>query len=797
MLLGRDDECARIDRLLDAATMGRGGALVMTGDAGVGKSRLLSYAVEQATDFRVLACSGLESETHLAFSGLFDLLSPVLDELASLPEPQAAAVAGALALGPLPAPRLDRFAVYVGVLSLVAHVAKSRPTLLAVDDVQHLDASSQEALRFLARRLTAEAVAVLIATWPGESRFARAGFPVLFVEGLPDAAGRALLHSVSQGPIAPDIEVRLVTETRGNPLALTEIVGGLRPAQLAGLEPINDPLPVGPRIADAFRPRLSGLRPRSRLALLLLSEAATTDPWLIGLALARAGLSRSDLEPAERVGLIRAGDGTIEFRHPLVRSVVSQDSTDGERRRANLVVAEAFEAAGLADRAVWHRAASVEGPDEQIAAVLDASAFEARARGGRAAAALAFERSAVISGTERGRVRRLVLAAEDQAAIGHHGRAMELLGRASDEATDEEALATIEHRRGRLRVFGGAVHEAIDGLTAAARRIEGQDRALAAEMLTDAGVALLLSRGADAVRETADRALELAQGAPDHVRIAAQMVVARLLASAGHRVGELPIPPGWQRWLQHDDQLLGVRRLGYIGAWFLWYLDPARGAAMLDEAVAGARATGALGSLPFLLACRGDTRLRLGRWLGLEPTSRSVFTWPKRPASPGSRRGPRQRSPGSKRLGVARRSRSRLPRRRSPTPTHSGSSRSGRTRWRHSASSSSASTAFPVPSLASRRRSVGRSTSAGRSHPRSAGRRTSLKRMSVSDVWKMLAAPFSDSLGPLQAGTPGPVVPWPVARRCSSRRPGSRHCSARRSVSTREPWRRSRWDAIA
>jgi len=599
MLLGRDDECARIDRLLDDATLGRGGVLVMAGEAGVGKSRLLAYAVERAADFRVLACNGLAGETHLAFSGLSDLLRPVLDELASLPEPQAAAVAGALALGPLPAPRLHRFAVYAGVLSLIAHVARSRPTLLAVDDVHHLDAPTQEALRFLAPRLTAEAVAVLMATRPGESGFARAALPVLAVGGLPDPAARALLRSVSPEPIAPDIEDRLVTETKGNPLALTEIVGGLRPAQLAGLEPISDPLPVGPRIADAFRPRLSGLRPRSRWALLLLSEAATTDPWLIGLALARAGLSRSDLEPAERVGLIRPGDEAIEFRHPLVRSVISQDSTDGERRRAHLVAAEAFEAAGLADRAVWHRAASVEGPDEQVAAALDASAFEARARGGRAAAALAFERSAVVSGTESGRVRRLVLAAEDHAAIGHHGRAMELLGRASDEATDEEALATIEHRRGRLRVFGGAVDEAIDGLTAAAGRVVGQDRALAAEMLADAGVALLLSRGIDAARETADRALELAQGGPDHVRIAAQILVARLLAWAGHPVGELPIPPGWQRWLQHDDPLLGARRLGYIGAWFLWYLDPAPGAAILDEAVAGARATSALGILPF------------------------------------------------------------------------------------------------------------------------------------------------------------------------------------------------------
>lgn len=192
---------------------------------------------------------------------------------------------------------------------------------------------------------------------------------------------------------------------------------------------------------------------------------------------------------------------------------------------------------------------------------------------------------------------------------------MQILARASDEATDVGLRAAIEHRRGRLRILGGAVGEAVDGLSAAARRLEGHDRTLAAEMLADAGLALLLSRGTDAARATADRALELARGAPDDVLVGAQLLVARLLASTGHPVAALPIPPSWRGWLQQGEAPVAVHRLEYVGSWFLWYLDPAGSATILDEAVARARASSALGTLPVLLAYRGDARFRLGRWL--------------------------------------------------------------------------------------------------------------------------------------------------------------------------------------
>jgi DNA-binding CsgD family transcriptional regulator len=614
MLIGREGECARIDNLLEAAMQGRGGVLVLTGEVGSGRSRLLRYAAERASAFHVLSCNGLAGEAHLAFSGLFDLLRPVLGELASLPSRQAAAVTSALTLGPASAPRPDRFAVCMGVLSLVAHVARSRPLLLAVDDVHHLDEPTQDVLRFLARRIKAEGVAVLIAARVGESRFDRAEFPVLTVRGLLDAPSRTLLRSLSAGPIAPGIEDRLVTAAMGNPLALTEIARGLRPGQLAGIEPLDDPLPVGPRIADSFRSRILGLPPSTRLALLLLSTADTTDSWLINFALAARGLTRSDLEPAERVALISLGDDAIEFCHPLVSSVVHQHATHNERLEAHLVIAEAFEVAGMTERAVWHRAESIEGPDEGMAAILEFAALAARARAGHAASALALERSAFMSATDSNRARRLILAADEHQASGHQSRALELLARASNEATDVTAMASIEYRRGHLRMLGGEVGEAIEGLSSAARRIEGRDQTRAAQMLTDVGLALLLSRGIDAARDTADRAVELAQGAPEHVVLAAQLLVARLLASTGHPVDELPMPSRWRPWLKHDEALPGAHRLEYVGAWFLWYLGAAPSAVILDDAVADARATGTLGTLPFLLASRGDIRLRSGRW---------------------------------------------------------------------------------------------------------------------------------------------------------------------------------------
>ena len=204
MLLGREAECDALDRLLAAAREGKSGALVLRGEAGIGKSALCDYAVTRAQDMSVLRARGVESESELPFAGLADLLRPVLHRLDAVPEAQAEALAGALAIGP-PVTG-DRFRVCVATLTLLAAAAEERPVLAVVDDAQWLDASSTEALLFAARRLDAEGVALIFAVRDDElPALERAGLPQLRVGGIDRASADELLADHGHGAIAPRV----------------------------------------------------------------------------------------------------------------------------------------------------------------------------------------------------------------------------------------------------------------------------------------------------------------------------------------------------------------------------------------------------------------------------------------------------------------------------------------------------------------------------------------------------------------------------------------------------------------
>ena len=230
MLLGRGNECAVIDRLLEGVRAGRSGALVLRGEPGVGKTALLEYAIGAASDLRVMRAVGVESEMELAFAALHQLCAPMLDRLERLPGPQRDALATTFGLSAGPVP--NRFLVGLAVLGLLSEVAEERPLLCVVDDAQWLDHASAQGLAFVARRLLAESVLVVFAARePGEEL---RGLPELLVEGLPKSDARALLRSVIAGPLDDAVREQLVAETRGNPLALLELPRGLTPAQLAG-----------------------------------------------------------------------------------------------------------------------------------------------------------------------------------------------------------------------------------------------------------------------------------------------------------------------------------------------------------------------------------------------------------------------------------------------------------------------------------------------------------------------------------------------------------------------------------
>src|SRR4051812_12652967 len=267
VLLGRGTECQVLDRLLGEVDRGRSAVLVVRGEAGVGKTALLHYCARQATGFRVARIVGVESEMELPFAGLHQLCAPMLERLGELPAPQQVALRVALGLDSGDAP--DRFLVALAALSLLAEVATERPLLCFVDDAQWLDEASGQVLGFVARRLLAESVAIVLAVRDPVDDPELAGLPDLVLGGLAAADARALLATVIPGRLDARVRDRLVAETRGNPLAILELPRGLSPVQLPGGFGLLEPRALSGRIEESFLRRLHGLPEETRLLLLV------------------------------------------------------------------------------------------------------------------------------------------------------------------------------------------------------------------------------------------------------------------------------------------------------------------------------------------------------------------------------------------------------------------------------------------------------------------------------------------------------------------------------------------------
>src|SRR5439155_16870788 len=327
MLRGRRDECAMFDGLLDGARAGRSGALLVRGDAGVGKSALLEYVIASAAGLGVVRAVGVESEMELAFAALHQLCVPVLDRLERLPGPQrdALRVTFGMSEGPVP----DRFLVGLALLGLLAEAAEEPALVWGVDDAQWLDAASARALAFVARRLLAESVLLLFPARQASDELL--GLPELAVGGLKEADARELLRSVVPGRLDERVREQVIAETRGNPLALLELTRGLSPAQLAGGFGLPGALSLEGRIQQSFLARVDALPEGSRRLLLVAAAEPTGDPALVWRAARRLGITAAALEPAESAGLLEVG-ARVRFRHPLVRSAVYLAASPQERR---------------------------------------------------------------------------------------------------------------------------------------------------------------------------------------------------------------------------------------------------------------------------------------------------------------------------------------------------------------------------------------------------------------------------------------------------------------------------------
>ena len=429
MLSGRDGELRSLRTLLDDARAGHGGALVLVGEAGIGKSALLD-ALAREDGVRVLRATGFEAESGLAYAGLHLLLLPVLGRVEALPAPQRQALEAAFGLGPAEASGAsDRLLIGLAVLTLLSDLAEaepdSGPVLCLVDDAHWVDKPSLEALVFAARRLGSERAAVVFAARPGCALLERSGLAELALHGLSQEAAEQLLEQRRTGGLSSAARGRILAQAQGNPLALLELPGEAAARPGSDL-PGDAALPELPaRLMDAFRTQVEALPAQSQALVRLAAAADGLGLEVLLRAAPVFGTAAQALGPAERAGILRANQDTFTFRHPLLRTVVAAITPAAQRRAAHRALAAALDRPEDADLRIWHESAAATEPDERLAAELERTAERAALRGGRQAAVAAYERAARLSPDPGARLRRWVSAAEAAVEHGDAERAQE------------------------------------------------------------------------------------------------------------------------------------------------------------------------------------------------------------------------------------------------------------------------------------------------------------------------------------------------------------------------------------
>ena len=473
MLVGRRIECERIERLLASARAGDGGALVLRGDAGVGKTALLEFTAEAAGDMCVLRADGVAWEADIAFAAALELLRPVVTHVGALPKAHRDALAGVLGLSP--AVERDRFLVGAATTALLARVASQRPLLVVVDDAHWLDSASLEALLFAARRLAGESVALMFAVRDGiATAVDDSGLPALALSGLDRDATAKLACELLGSSLTHAESDRIYRSTQGYPLALREL------SRLGhAADGLDAPVAVSETVERAYARDVERCAGGVRAVLLVAAADDSHDLGTISTAAVGLGVDPAELENAEALGLIELSRGRVRFRHPLVRSAVYQGAPAAARRAAHKALADATSGDWQADRRAWHRAAATLGPDAGIAAELEATARSARARSGYGAAAQALERAAQLTPDREARARRLLDAAD---ALWHAGRAKhadELLDEALERSVDPRLRASVQHLRARILHFRGDPMRARKLLVDEGVRVASHDRPLA------------------------------------------------------------------------------------------------------------------------------------------------------------------------------------------------------------------------------------------------------------------------------------------------------------------------------
>jgi DNA-binding CsgD family transcriptional regulator len=407
-LIGRDKELEILARFLEQAAA-EGGAFLLVGEPGAGKTALLDAAADAAEEAgtEVLRAAGVQFEADLTYSGLHQVLLPVFGQFERLSAAHRDALNVALGYGEGPPP--DRLLVSTATLTVLLQAAADRPVLMVVDDLPWLDRASAGVLGFVARRLASSRVGFLSALRRGEeSFFERAGLPQYELGPLDEQAANALV-SICFPELAPLVRRRVVTEAQGNPLALLELPAMLSGAQRAAAEALPVVLPLSRRLQVLFASRASDLPAPARRLLLLAVLEGSGDVRLLHAAAGHHDID--DLAPAEQAGLVRVSEGTgrLVFCHPLTRSAIVDLATSGDRRRAHRALADQL--ADQPERQAWHLAAATPGPDEKVAGLLEEAAHRTLRKGDAVGAVAGLLRAADLSPLRSDQSRRLADAA--------------------------------------------------------------------------------------------------------------------------------------------------------------------------------------------------------------------------------------------------------------------------------------------------------------------------------------------------------------------------------------------------
>jgi DNA-binding CsgD family transcriptional regulator len=613
VLLGRGPEVARIDRALADARLGVSSALVLRGEPGIGKTALLRHAAAGAGGMRVLSARGVEFEADIPFAGLHELLHPALAMVDRLPPVGGRTLRAVLGLGERV--ESDRLVIGAATLGLLTAWAET-PLLILLDDAQWLDRASAETIAFAARRLLADPIALVVAIREGEpSPLLEAGLEEVRLGGLDQASAAELLRSSAPGRISVDVARRIMDATGGNPLALVEMASEAHRFEAAtGYAPL--PVPIATTVERAYLRRAVAVSAGGRSVLLLVAAAGAAGVELVHRAAAEAGLPQKAVEEAEAaVGLLALRGRSLEFVHPLAAAAVYHAASPAERRTAHRALAAAMSEPETADRRAWHLAAAAEGPDEQVAAELEAAAGRARARTGHASAAAGFEEAARLSADAGLRGRRLFAAADSAWLAGQAERAGSLLTEARSGAEDARLQVEIEALSGQIALSQGAVEAGYRMVRSAAAQLVGYDRLRAIQLLA---YATLTGFGGGRLADM----LATARGALDLVR-ADDPPAAGIAAHTAYGCAAVMAALGdaGPRHLRAAEELFRGTDLGgdpllmvCAGAVGLFLREAEAGRDLLERAHAGARADAPAAALPQVLYYLGRDLATTERW---------------------------------------------------------------------------------------------------------------------------------------------------------------------------------------